>query len=107
VRVAIPGVTASYPGSHKTPLHGTAGTVPLPAGLVAETSDVVVVLDGSEGAFAGCPASLTGNLSLRAFQIRVCGPGKESQAENVGYTICYVAGVQNANRGGKIGRKVS
>jgi hypothetical protein len=73
VRVAIPGVSIRFPCSGSSP-SSTLGAPP--SGLLAETSDVVLVLNQSEGAFVGCRATLAGDLLLQAVQIRVYGPGK-------------------------------
>ena len=76
VRVAIPGVQIGVPSGGESPSDVTPGVKP-PKGLVAETSDVVLVLNETEGPMAGCPTILAGNLLLQAVQIRVHGPGKQ------------------------------
>ena len=75
VRVAIPGIWIGCPGGGKSPSDVNSGGKPL-LDLIAETSDMVLVLNETEGAMAGCPAILAGNLLLQAVQIRVHGPGK-------------------------------
>ena len=75
MRVAIPGIWIGCPSGGVIPSDIACGARHL-AGLVAETSDVVLVLNETEGAMAGCPAILAGNLLLQAVQIRVHEPGK-------------------------------
>ena len=76
LRVAIPGVWIECCGGRS--LSNVTSDGDSVSGLVAENSDVVLVLNETEGAMAGCPAILAGNLLLQAVQIRVHGPGELS-----------------------------